>query len=271
LVLGAGGVFGAYQAGVWKGLADSFQPDLVVGASIGSINAWLIAGGCAPEELESLWLEAGPLLKVRARIPRRWTQGCFDLSGIEPRLAEIFDRYTPQSEYAAVVTNLVRWRPQYFTAGEMTWRHLLASCAVPVAFDLPRLNGTVYTDGGLLGALPLWAAVELGATRIVAVQPLPPPPFLLGLAVSSGRKLAGFRNPTFENVEVVQIAPERPLGSYFEMLRYRRDRVEQWIGQGERDAIRVKQLVVKCFERAGSSNVRNGGHYNRTAPRRVAG
>ena len=38
LVLSAGGMYGAYQAGAWKAIADIFQPDLVVGASIGAIN-----------------------------------------------------------------------------------------------------------------------------------------------------------------------------------------------------------------------------------------
>ncbi|MBM3775954.1 MAG: hypothetical protein FJW37_12460 [Acidobacteria bacterium] len=51
LVLSAGGMFGAYQAGAWRALEGRFRPDLVVGASVGALNGWAIAGGCAPEEL----------------------------------------------------------------------------------------------------------------------------------------------------------------------------------------------------------------------------
>ena len=38
LVLSAGGMYGAYQAGAWRVLAERFQPDLIVGASIGAVN-----------------------------------------------------------------------------------------------------------------------------------------------------------------------------------------------------------------------------------------
>lgn len=249
LVLGAGGVFGAYQAGVWKALADSFQPDLVVGASIGAINGWLIAGGCRPSELESLWLNAGPLLKIHPRIPRHWRQGCLDLSGVEKTLAEIFNRFNPQIEYAAAVTEMRKLRPRYFTGVQMTPQHLLASCAVVGAFDLPRLDGVVYGDGGLVGAVPVWLAVELGATRIVTVQPLPPLPMPFRAALACGRAVSRFREPGLEGIEVVRIAPERPLGSFFGMLRFRPERVAEWIEQGEMDAMSVKHSVVKCLER----------------------
>ena len=56
LVLSAGGMYGAYQAGAWKALADVFHPDLVVGASIGALTGWAIAGGCHPDELVDRWL-----------------------------------------------------------------------------------------------------------------------------------------------------------------------------------------------------------------------
>ncbi len=45
LVLSAGGMFGAYQAGVWKALSRSFHPDLIVGASVGALNSWAILAG----------------------------------------------------------------------------------------------------------------------------------------------------------------------------------------------------------------------------------
>src|ERR1039457_6584211 len=55
LVLSAGGMFGAYQAGVWNVLSRRFQPDLVVGTSAGALNGWAIAGGCPPAELVDMW------------------------------------------------------------------------------------------------------------------------------------------------------------------------------------------------------------------------
>ena len=59
LLLQGGGALGAYQAGVFEGLAThGYEPDWVAGISIGSINAAIIAGN-APEHrverLRSFW------------------------------------------------------------------------------------------------------------------------------------------------------------------------------------------------------------------------
>jgi len=55
LVLQGGGALGAYQAGVYDGMAEhGFAPDWVAGVSIGAINAALIAGNPAERRLERL-------------------------------------------------------------------------------------------------------------------------------------------------------------------------------------------------------------------------
>src|SRR5258708_39861301 len=59
LVLSGGGMFGAWQAGAWSVLSKSFQPDLIVGASVGSLNGYAIASGCSPQELCALWTRPG--------------------------------------------------------------------------------------------------------------------------------------------------------------------------------------------------------------------
>ena len=56
LVLSGGGMFGAWQAGVWRALAPYLKPDLVVGASVGALNGWAIAGGASPDELIDSWM-----------------------------------------------------------------------------------------------------------------------------------------------------------------------------------------------------------------------
>ncbi len=55
LVLQGGGALGAYQAGVFQGMAEhGFAPDWVAGVSIGAINAALIAGNPPERRLERL-------------------------------------------------------------------------------------------------------------------------------------------------------------------------------------------------------------------------
>lgn len=38
------------------------------------------------------------------------------------------------------------------------------------------VDGGIYMDGGVLGALPVWAAVECGATSLIALDALPEMP-----------------------------------------------------------------------------------------------
>src|SRR5712692_10362142 len=55
LVLQGGGALGAYQAGVYEGMAEhGVAPDWVAGVSIGAINGALIAGNPVARRLERL-------------------------------------------------------------------------------------------------------------------------------------------------------------------------------------------------------------------------
>ena len=64
LVLSAGGMFGAYQAGAYRAIAEIAPPDIVVGASVGALNGWPIAGGCTPDHLIERWLDPGNFYAV---------------------------------------------------------------------------------------------------------------------------------------------------------------------------------------------------------------
>lgn len=77
LVLSGGGLFGAWQAGAWSVLSREFEPELIVGASIGSVNGYLIACGVGPEELMGLWRDPafrdlGDLHGMLQRLTRRY-------------------------------------------------------------------------------------------------------------------------------------------------------------------------------------------------------
>jgi len=65
LVLQGGGALGAYEAGVFEGLAEvGLVPDWIAGVSIGAINAALIAGNTAERRVERLrefWERASAL------------------------------------------------------------------------------------------------------------------------------------------------------------------------------------------------------------------
>ena len=112
LVLSAGGMYGAYQAGAWKALADVFRPDLVVGASIGALNGWAIAGGCDPDELVERWLHLDAASDYRWKFPRSPVHGLFDTTPLQRMIRDVYESFQPRTAYAMMVTDLMKLRPR---------------------------------------------------------------------------------------------------------------------------------------------------------------
>jgi len=231
LVLSAGGMFGAYQAGVWSVLADVFEPDLIVGASIGSINGWAIAGGCPPAQLVERWLDMECAASYRWHLPFRG--GVLDSRALAVKIEEVYSAYRRRIDYAVTVTESRSLRPRIFRNDEITPAVLRASTAIPIVFDQVRIGRRLYCDGGLLNALPLWAAAELGAERIVAVNSMIRlPGWLPNLFVDAMRWISPFRAPAKISAEVLLISPEKALGDGLEMLYWDRSRAQRLIEMG---------------------------------------
>jgi predicted acylesterase/phospholipase RssA len=100
-----------------------------------------------------------------------------------------------------------------------------------------RIGTKWYSDGGLLGALPSWAAAELGATRIIGLQALPQPPsWWLGHGVRIFRAIAGHNPAVPAGVEVQEIRHAESLGSVRDTIQWKRSNIERWLDQGAEDA-----------------------------------
>jgi predicted acylesterase/phospholipase RssA len=244
-------MFGSYQAGVWSVLAEHIKPDLVVGASVGSLNGWLIAGGCSPDSLVEQWCSPELASPVKWRMPKHLFDGVIANDVVDDWIQRIHDGCTPTLDYALVATELRTMRPTIFRGAGLTWQHLAASCGVPLFLRQHRIGGVLYGDGGLIDPLPLWAALELGATRIVTVNLLPRRPFILRAVSRCAQVYGRFRNPTVEGVQVVNIIPTEELGTAADTIYWKRANAERWIALGKKDAYSSKHLVVECFERQG--------------------
>jgi len=232
LVLSGGGLFGAWQAGAWRALSSWLRPDLVIGASVGALNGYAIASGADPDELAELWLRPG----------------FADLKNLPVTIRSLMDRYTLRTGYAVVLTDLFRMRPKVIHGAGVTWRHLAASCAIPGVLPHHKIGGIRYVDGGLLNPLPVWAAVDLGATRIVALNALPEIPSAWLRPLARGfRRVAGYHPPIAPGVELLTIAPSGPLGSLSDALRWRRDNIERWLDLGYRASQNIS--ISDCIER----------------------
>jgi predicted acylesterase/phospholipase RssA len=173
-----------------------------------------------------------------------------DSAAFDRRIRELFEAFRPQTRYAVVLTDLFKLRPRVFEGGDVTWQHLAASCAVLGCFEQRRIGGRIYSDGGLLSVLPVWAARELGATRIIAVNALPQMPSAAVRTLVGGlRRISGFRPGLKDPPGTIRIEPRALLGSATDLLRWNRDKVGRWIEQGERDAADRKHFLSECFER----------------------
>lgn len=232
-------MFGAYQAGAWRELSIWFQPDLVIGASAGSLNGWSIAGGCPPEELISVWADPAISAFLRLRPPLKRWRGLFDAHTFTTGVQELYARFKPRLPIGVVLTEVPRLVPRLFQTEEITWQHLAASCAIPLGLPAQRIGGRWYVDGGLLGALPLWPAAQMGASRAIAVNALP---FLPSRAMRAGvnvvRRLSPSL-PTAGSLDVITIVPEGGLGTVSDAIRWSRDNVQRMVDRGSADARRV--------------------------------
>ena len=177
IVLSGGGARGAYQIGVAKALTEAglFDGiDAYAGASVGSLNAVLLASG-ELERAERLWLDVDrdTLFKEeRSFIAKLFSEGknlvyngYYDTANLRRMLDENIDlkRFADKQVYIAVshvgtkdcsllqlltlnVRNLfdkqglIRYRLLQEHGEEDIKKILMASCAIPVVFNSRRMN-----------------------------------------------------------------------------------------------------------------------------------
>ncbi|HEY7388532.1 MAG TPA: patatin-like phospholipase family protein [Bryobacteraceae bacterium] len=217
LVLSAGGMYAAWEVGVWRALAAHVRPDIIIGASAGAWNGWAIAGGATQDDLAREWLDSS-LAAIRILHPQPLYQKARDL----------WSRYQPRTPFALTLVEMPRLRPHLIRGADITWRHLAATASIPGLFPAVSIGGRSYVDGGFRGALPLWAAAELGATHVIAVD------CLAILRWQIVRKIISPRRP-LDALKVTSIVPSEPFGQIKYSVIWSRERVERWIELGERD------------------------------------
>ncbi len=237
LVLGGGGMFGAYEAGVWLALQNRFDFDLVAGASIGALNGWFAASGCPAQEWVETWLDLAPAAMPRFRFPRRPLGGVVQSEVFEEFVQGLHSRFPPRVPFTVALTDLLRLEPYAVSTPRVEWIHLAASCAVFGIFPQYRIDGHLTTDGGLLGSVPLWAAERAGATHMVAVNILPRggPPWL---RVARSALLSAARNVPAppRDARVLTIEHPSALGAPREMIFWSRESASRFVELGRRDA-----------------------------------
>jgi predicted acylesterase/phospholipase RssA len=218
-------MFAAWEAGVWNVLHERVRPDMIVGASAGAWNAWLLAGGGTPEDLVREWLDPEKRHLLQPGLHRA---GFLRPEALHRKAHELAERFRPRIPFGLTMVEVPSLRLRLVRDAEITWRHLAAACSIPFCFPPVRIDGRYYVDGVWQSALPLWAAEAMGARRAIAVNAWTVRPVQLLQRVIGRRASAA--------LEVIRLEPSQPLGSVVSSMRWNEADIRRWIELGERDA-----------------------------------
>lgn len=188
-VLGGGGSRGALQAGALRALIEAgYRPDLVTGSSIGAANgAFLAVHGFTMEgiaKLEQIWkatVDKDLLpMDLWRQFMRAFLQRTKGFSQERIRQFAIESGLTPEVrfkdlkevEFHPVATDLSTGSPVVFGLHpeESVLESVLASMSLPPWLAPLEKDGRILLDGGAVSNLPVEAALNYGASEIIALD-----------------------------------------------------------------------------------------------------
>ncbi|HEX2040343.1 MAG TPA: patatin-like phospholipase family protein [Acidimicrobiales bacterium] len=248
-VLGGGGNLGAIQVGMLRALLErGIVPELLVGCSVGAINAAGIAGDpsvAGASRLADVWtslhddvIAGGRLTSLKMLAGR---SPSIQANDELRRLLETELPYTTFEEARVplhvVATSLDTGHARWFSSGPMV-EAVLASAALPGVFPPVEIDGELLIDGGVVDNVPLSRAVELGARRIFVLhvgnfdrkRPLPKRPIdVLVQSFSIARNHRFLRESLTppEGVELVVLPSVDPGPIRYDDFRHSRRLIDQ--------------------------------------------
>lgn len=186
---------GCAQVGMMMALFEhNITPDLVVGTSVGALNAAAIASNPTLEgvsDLAHLWrsltsadIFPGGSLSRAWNIARRGTYLVENtgLARVIERATSIRELEDLQLPIRVVSCDLTTGEEIVFNRGPLK-DILLASAALPGVFPPINLDGRVLVDGGVVDAVPIWHALSDDIDEIYVMN------------VSGGGLLKNLRSP----------------------------------------------------------------------------
>lgn len=187
-VLSGGGARGALQVGALRAILEAgYQPDILAGTSIGALNTTILAingiNMASIDRLTDSWHDAVKAdllpsnylwLTVRTLFRRPVThsihgmESFFHDHGITPEL-----KYGDIQGVTLLSISADLNSGKVFVYGldptQSVLEGVLASTALPPWIEPIERNGALLMDGGVVSPLPIEAALNAGATRIIAL------------------------------------------------------------------------------------------------------
>ena len=180
VVLSGGGSLGAVQVGALRALLEAgVKPDLLVGCSVGALNAAFLAVDPSLEQvrrLEAVWRRLGtrdvfgPARRMAAQalqVAVRGQDHLYDSSALRALIREwipIDDLSHTAVPCHVVTTDLMSGRTCWWSSGDPV-QVLAASACLPAVFAPVPLGDSLHVDGGVTRPVPVDRALELGAAR----------------------------------------------------------------------------------------------------------
>jgi len=177
-VLPGGGSLGAAQVGMLHALLErGIRPDVLVGCSVGALNAAFVAMDPTLDQVDRLTAVWSAVTRdhVFGVSRRRIVANLITRQDhiYEPdRLLHLIKRFCPIDDLAetvvpvhVVTTDLDASRAAWWTSGDPR-QVLYASSCLPGLFPPAVLGGSRHVDGGVLEPVPVQRAVDLGARTI---------------------------------------------------------------------------------------------------------
>lgn len=177
-VLSGGVALGAIQVGMIRATAEAgIRPDLLIGSSVGSLNAAFLGQGFTEPRIEGL-------AEIWRNLTRSDVFGNLGLGRIARLLSRGMTLASPETlqrfiashvpvsgerleiPVHATATDYLSGETVILSGGDLR-DNLLASSAIPFVFPPVVLGGRYLVDGSVTAHVPLLPAVKLGARTLV--------------------------------------------------------------------------------------------------------
>ena len=210
LVLSGGGALASTHVGALKEIEALGVPiHCVVGTSMGAVVGGLYAAGYSAAEIEDIFTYTDWAEVFSGRPPRedqsylqserssdyltgaliglgddgvRLPGGIRSMRGLRRHFRELTFHVPMDADfnalsipYRAVVTDFATGEAVALSSGDLV-QSMLASMAVPGAFQPREIEGALYVDGGMAAQLPVRMAQAMGADIIIAIDTTVEPP-----------------------------------------------------------------------------------------------
>lgn len=196
LVISGGGSKGAFAVGAIKHMVGKLKLDfdIVIGTSTGSLIAPFVINNKITE-VEYLYRHAGDFSLAVKRPANRWrtAYSVYDTTGLRNKIDESFDKQfykeltnSKKNMLICTVDFVTGKIVNFYTGPELAIKSgqydlkkianrdtlinaIQASADMPVYTPLIEIQGGLYADGGVKEILPIWPAIDMGATEIYTI------------------------------------------------------------------------------------------------------